>query len=138
MSIICYNKYYMDSFNKVISFALGLVVVLVFFAVVTGKINLKGKSTPTSASKTTISPTPTPKNSGGFFGLFRSATPTPTPTLKPISSIKVETSENNVYAQKTITSSAKSIPSTGLPTLFIPMLISGLAGGSFLRKAGKK
>ena len=43
MSIICYNKYYMDSFNKVISFVLGLVVVLVFFAVVTGKINLKAK-----------------------------------------------------------------------------------------------
>lgn len=127
----------MDSFNKVISFALGLVVVLVFFAVVTGKINLKSK-TSTTATKTTITPTPTQKNSGGFFGLFKSATPTPTPTSKPISSVKVDTFENNIYKQNTTTSNAKSIPSAGLPTLFIPMLISGLAGGSLLRKAGKK
>ena len=127
----------MDSFNKVISFALGLVVVLVFFAVVTGKINLKSK-TSTTAAKTTITPTPTQKNSGGFFGFFKSSTPTPTPTTKSSSSNTEETGDNNVYKQNTTTSSAKSIPSTGLPTLFIPMLISGLAGGSLLRKAGKK
>lgn len=127
----------MDSFNKVISFALGLVVVLVFFAVVTGKINLKSK-TSTTAAKTTITPTPTQKNSGGFFGFFKSSTPTPTPTTKSASSNTEETGDNNVYKQNTTTSSAKSIPSTGLPTLFIPMLISGLAGGSLLRKAGKK
>jgi hypothetical protein len=127
----------MDSFNKVISFALGLVVVLVFFAVVTGKINLKSK-TSTTAAKTTITPTPTQKNSGGFFGFFKSSTPTPTPTTKSASSNTEETGDNNVYKQNTTTSSAKSIPSTGLPTLFIPMLISGLAGGSLLRKTGKK
>jgi len=126
----------MDSFNKVISFALGLVVVLVFFAVVTGKINLKSKTSTTTA-KTTITPTPAQKNSGGFFGLFKPATPTPTPTSKPVSSTSEGTSENNVYKQNTTTSSAKSIPSTGLPTLFIPFLISGLAGGSLLRNAGK-
>ncbi len=126
----------MDSFNKVISFALGLVVVLVFFAVVTGKINLKSK-TSTSASKSILTPTPAQKNNGGFFGLFKSATSTPTPTAKTISSIKMDTSEDNVYKQNTTTSSAKSIPSTGLPTLFIPILISGLAGGSILRNAGK-
>ena len=137
MSIICYNKYYMDSFNKVISFALGLVVVLVFFAVVTGKINLKSK-TSTTAAKTTTTPTPTQKNSGGFFGFFKSSTPTPTPTTKSASYNTEGTDDNNVYKQNTTTSSAKSIPSTGLPTLFIPILISGLAGGSLLRKAGKK
>ena len=126
----------MDSFNKVISFALGLVVVLVFFAVVTGKINLKSKTSTTTA-KTTVTPTPAQKNSGGFFGFFKSATPTPTPTSKPASSTAEGTNENNVYKQNTTTSSAKSIPSTGLPTLFIPMLISGLAGGNFLRNAGK-
>jgi len=123
----------MDSFNKVISFVLGLVVVLVFFAVVTGKINLKSKTSPSS---------PVQKNSGGFFGLFKSASPTPTliPTSTP-SSITINTSGNNVYKQNNQTSqysNAKSIPSTGLPTLFIPILFSGLVGGSFLRKAGKK
>lgn len=34
----------MDSFNKIISFVLGLVVVLVFFAVITGRINFKNNS----------------------------------------------------------------------------------------------
>ncbi|VVA43255.1 conserved exported hypothetical protein [Candidatus Roizmanbacteria bacterium] len=129
----------MDSFNKVISFALGLVVVLVFFAVVTGKINLKSKTTSTIASKSTISPTPAQKNSGGFFGLFKS-NPSPTPTQKPISFITTNTGENNVYKQNdqvANSSTAKSIPATGLPTLFIPLLLSGLVGGSFLRKAGK-
>ena len=33
----------MDSFNKVISFVLGLVVVIVFFLVLTGKINFINK-----------------------------------------------------------------------------------------------
>jgi len=129
----------MDSFNKVISFVLGLIVVLVFFAVVTGKINLKSKTSTTSTSKSTITPTPIQKSSGGFFGFFKSASPTPTPTQKP-SSITINTSENNVYKQNNqvaSTSNAKSIPSTGLPTIFIPLLFSGLAGGSFLRKAGK-
>ncbi|MFA6017018.1 MAG: hypothetical protein WC744_02945 [Patescibacteria group bacterium] len=132
----------MDSFNKVISFVLGLVVVLVFFAVITGKINLKNKTNTTSTSKSTLSPTPTPKSSGGFFGFFKPTTPTPTPTLKPISSITTNTGAdtNNVYKQNSQTvqySSAKSIPSAGLPTIFLPILFSGLAGGSFLRKAGK-
>jgi len=57
------------------------------------------------------------------------------------SSITINTSGNNVYKQNNQTSqysNAKSIPSTGLPTLFIPILFSGLVGGSFLRKAGKK
>lgn len=131
----------MDSLNKVISFALGLVVVLVFFAVVTGRINLKGNITPTTASKSTISPTPTQK-SGGFFGFFKSrATPTPTPTQKPSSiTINTNTGESNLYKQNNQvvnSSTAKSIPATGLSNLFIPLLLSGLAGGSFLRKAGK-
>lgn len=130
----------MDSFNKVISFALGLVVVLVFFAVVTGKINLKSK-TSTTTSKSILTPTPTQKNNGGFFGLFKSATPTPTPTQKPLSFTATNTGGNNIYKQNNQvsgSSSAKSIPSTGLPSIFIPMLISGLVGGSLLRKAGKK
>ena len=47
--------------------------------------------------------------------------------------MEAKTGASNTYT----TSTAKSIPSTGLPTLFIPALLSGLAGGSFLRKAGK-
>jgi hypothetical protein len=130
----------MDSFNKVISFVLGLVVVLVFFAVVTGKINLKSKTG--SVSNTTLTPTPIQKNNTGFFGFFKSTSPTPTPTQKPSPiTINTNTNENNVYKQYNQTSSSttpKSIPATGLPALFIPMLFSGLVGGNLLRKSGKK
>jgi predicted PurR-regulated permease PerM len=130
----------MDSFNKIISFALGLVVVLVFFAVVTGKINLRSK-TSTTASKSILTPTPIQKNNNGFFGLFKSASPTPTPTQRPSTSTLSKVSENNIYAQNnqtTTSSNAKSIPSTGLPTVFIPILFSSLAAGNILRRTGKK
>jgi len=126
----------MDSFNKVISFVLGLVVVLVFLAVITGKLNLKGKST----SNSNITPSPVQKNTGGFFGFFNKPTLTPTPTQKPYSISTVNVNDNNTYNQYGSTSKPsypKSIPSTGLPTLFIPILFFGLAGGSFLRKTGK-
>lgn len=123
----------MDSFNKVISFVLGLVVILVFLAVITGRLNLKSKPPSTTTSKSILTPTPVQKNNGGFFGFFKSTTsPTPTPTQKP-SSITTNTNENNVYSP-----TPKSIPATGLPTLFIPLLLSGLVGGNFLRKSGKK
>lgn len=130
----------MDSFNKVISFILGLVVVLVFLAVITGKLNLKSKTG--SALNSNLTPTPIQKNDGGFFGFFKSPSPTPfpSPTQKP-SSITINTNENNVYKQNSQPvqySNVKSIPSTGLPTIFIPMLLSGLVGGSFLKKVGKK
>lgn len=130
----------MDSFNKVISFVLGLVVVLVFLAVITGRLNLKSKTS--SASKSVPTPTSTQKKGEGLFGFFKSAspTPTPTPTQKPSSTLKIGTtvSGNNVYNQTSGPTAPKSIPATGLPTLFIPMLLSGLVGGSFLRKSGKK
>ena len=126
----------MDSFNKVISFVLGLVVVLVFLAVITGKLNLKGKPTSTSI----ITPTSTQKSNSGLFGFFNKSIPTPTPTQKP-SSVTINTNESTVYKQYNQTSSSttpKSIPATGLPTLFILVLLSGLVGGNFLRKTDKK
>jgi len=130
----------MDSFNKVVSFVLGLVVVLVFLAVVTGKINLKSKTS--SASKSTLTPTPIQKNNEGFFSFLKPKNPSPTPTQKPSPiTINTNTNGNNVYKQNNQVaqySNAKSIPSTGLPTLFIPILLSGLVGGNFLRKSGKK
>lgn len=51
----------MDSLNKTVSFILGLVVVLVFLAIITGRLNIKkitSKKTTTSTVK--ITPTPTP------------------------------------------------------------------------------
>jgi len=110
----------MDSFNKVVSFVLGLVVVIVFFAFVTGKLKLPGNLKPPFA-KTTLTPT-------------------------PVSTVKIngqaETGAegsvlgNNYKAQ--IQAKPGSIPSTGIPTLFIPSLLAGGLGGFFLRKTGNK
>jgi len=126
MSIICYNKYYMDSFNRVISFVLGLVVVLVLFAVVTGRLKLPGKLSTT---------------------FTRGATPTPTKTINPtpISTVKIDGQTSgsvlgNNYKNQTTKGSTSpgSIPATGLPALFLPSLLAGVAGGIFLKKIGKK
>ncbi len=118
----------MDSFNKVISFVLGLVVVLVFFAVVTGKLKLPGKLSTLSLPKV-VSPTPT-----------QSPNPTPISTVKISGSTGTSPLGNNYKTQtnKSTSTSPKSIPATGLPTLFIPTLLAGSMGGAFLRKTGKK
>lgn len=117
----------MDNFNKVISFILGLVVVIVFFGVISGRIKL-GRFTPSFAKK--ITPTP--------------------PT--PISSITIEENKANVnydykknqnVSQNTsntsyyLSTKPKTIPSAGLPTFFIPSLVFGVFVGSYLKKSGK-
>lgn len=104
----------MEGLNKIVSFILGLVVVIVFFAVVTKRIDLKniGK-----------------KNNSTTAVITKSITPTP----KVVSSIKI-----NPTSHPYSSSSPSSIPSTGLPTLFIPTLLVGLFGGSKLRQIGKK
>lgn len=111
----------MDNFNKLVSFILGLVVVIVFFAVVTGRLNL-GKYTPSFAKKTRITPTPS-----------------------PVSTVKIEekTTPNyssNAYYSNTYYSKTnpKNIPATGVPTFFIPSVVLAGASGWFLRKSGKK
>ena len=109
----------MDSFNKVISFVLGLVVVIVFFAVVTGKINFGGGLP--SFSKESGTPT---------------TTQSPTPSQKSVSKITVAPTSG--YGQYDTKGAVKTIPSTGLPTIFIPAMIAGLIGGASLTRVGKK
>ncbi len=106
----------MDSgFNRIISFILGLVVVVVFLAIITGRFNIRGVS---------------------FLSKKPSVTPTPTQTKKPISSITIKpTMPVNRYQT---TKTPGSIPSTGLPTEVLPFLLSGLAGGIYLKKITKK
>ncbi|MCL4363635.1 hypothetical protein M1328_00140 [Patescibacteria group bacterium] len=115
----------MDSFNRIVSFVLGLVVVLVFFAVVTGKLKLPGKLAGIAAK-----PTPTPT---------KSINPTPASSLT-VNGNSQTAPLGSYYKSQTGNTANKtaSIPSTGLPTLFIPSLLAGGLGGSFLRKSGKK
>ena len=121
----------MDNLNKVISFVLGLVVVVVFAALLAGRI-------------------------GPFKGLslFSKNTPTPTVTPTPKLGTKVvvntnrdentNTASNNPkyrsYSQNTGTKggSATSIPSTGSETLLLPLLGFAGAFGAYLKKYGRK
>lgn len=110
----------MNNLNKIISLVIGLITVVVFFAVLTGRINLGTKLSRTN--KTTITPSPTSKpvlNTGK----------TPTPTL----AYKV-----NRYQAQTGTAGTNitSIPATGIPTPLISALFAVLLGGVYLR--GKK
>ena len=106
----------MDNFNKIVSFVLGLIVIVVFIAVITGRFNLKNK-VPFLSGR--ITPTP-------------SAAPTPTGIVP--TRIIVPTGMGNYNQNSNFTSSPSQIPSTGAPTILLPLLFSGLAAGSYLRK----
>ncbi|GIW64444.1 MAG: hypothetical protein KatS3mg092_0377 [Patescibacteria group bacterium] len=117
----------MDNFNKIISFILGLVVIIIFFAVVSGRLNL-GKFTPSFAKKTNISPTPT-----SISKVVISENEIKTNNVISKNETKTNNYQNNSYSIN-----AKSIPATGLPTFFIPSILSSALFGVFLKKYGKK
>ena len=104
----------MDNFNKVVSFVLGLVVIVVFLAIITGRFRLGNTLTNLTKRNVTATPTPSKKN--------------PTPTRVVSKNQKKTPITYNQYQAPT------SIPSTGAPTLFVPLLISGLFVGRFLQK----
>ncbi|MFA5135948.1 MAG: hypothetical protein WC489_00980 [Patescibacteria group bacterium] len=114
----------MEQFNKAISFVLGLLVVVIFLAVATGKINLKNRILPftkgTSSNKTTVTPTRRPTPTAKAMSLTqKGATPT--------------ASNSNRYQ----TTTPKTIPNTG-PALAIPLFVSVLTGGLYLRRSAGK
>ena len=143
----------MSGFNKVTSFVLGLIVVLVFLFVFGSRVNLTDKLLAFKDSKATptpkvaiVTPTPAPKKKGFFESLFgRKATPagqsplggaTPTPRVVRIveTSTQGETIFTNPSTTSSITTQPQTIPQTGSPTLLLPILISALGSGLYLRK----
>lgn len=138
----------MDQFNKAISFILGLVVVAVFIAIASGRINLSGKLP--FSSKSTITPTPTPvvqvkqKQTSLFGNLFnfnkQKVTPTPTvtpkkavPTTTIIGNNKGDVNNSTEYHKYSNIENVSSIPDTG-PALLFPLAFSSLLGGIYLKK----
>ena len=109
----------MDNANKIFSFVLGLVVVIVFLAVITGRLNLKQiRILPLSKNTTLtpmISPSPTPELSA----------------MQPVVNTNQKTSNTQTLG------SVKTIPNTGAPTLLLSLAISGLFGGIYLRKKAR-
>lgn len=114
----------MDNLNKTVSFVLGLVVVLVFLAIITGRLNLKNKL-PTLGRKS--SPTPTQKLVGQKVS--NGSTVLPTLTLTG--------SQNSTYNQYQVVQGKipDTIPSTGSPTILLSFLFSSLGGGLLLKKS---
>lgn len=109
----------MENINKIISLFIGLVVVLVIFGVVTGRINLRDRL-PRFLSGRQISPTPT-------------ASPAPKKQAE-----KIEGAVNQ-YNNKTTPAEGQKgdlteIPATGAGTLFIPLAISSFFLGVYLKK----
>lgn len=110
----------MDDFNKVVSFILGLVVVVVFIAVIIVRSGVGKRLLPFVGTNT--SPTPTMSVSQ----TSKLLTPTPKTLYGKY--------QNSVTSTKT----PETIPSTGLPTLFIPSLLAAAAAGFKLKKTGRK
>lgn len=116
----------MESFNKVLSFILGLVVVVVFLAVVSGRIDLRKQlsSLPKkgilSVSPASTSPTPTVEKE-------KTGTTNKTATIGPTP----KTNYNRYQTGK-----VNSIPNTGSPTIVLPIVFSSLLAGVWLKKRG--
>lgn len=119
----------MDQFNKAISFFLGLIVVVVFLAVATGKINLKGKTLPfLKGTTTSVTPTPTQNVISTVTYKETTAQNKPTPATQ-------QSAQYRRYDSAITT--AGTIPNTG-PELLLPLIVSSFFGGSFLKKMSQK
>lgn len=112
----------MEDFNKILSFILGLIVVVVALVVIARRYDFTKKLLPFSSSaKVTV---------------------TPTPTGKVISEVVVGQPEVNGQSttnkyqvnQYQSTKTPSTIPSTGSPTLLLPAFLSSFFLGMRLRK----
>ena len=109
----------MDSLNKVISFILGLLVVVFLLAIIAGKIKIPGVQRPFISSAPTQTITPSPTKLG--------VSTRPTITSSPYHPYQSPT------PQKIGMGKAATIPSTGTPTVLLPSLLSAFAAGMYLR-----
>jgi hypothetical protein len=114
----------MEDFNKVISFVLGLIVVVVALVFISRKYDLTKKLLPfSSTAKVSVTPTPTEK-------VISEVTISPNKTKETKT---IDNKTNNYQAQLTSTRPS-TIPSTGSPTLLLPLLGSGFFIGMKLRR----
>lgn len=111
----------MAGLNRIIFLVLGLVAVVIFFAVLTGRINLKGRLPTFSdgTKKETVTPTPTSEPpSVSNTGAKKTATP----------------SQNQPYKTVNKTTALTTIPATGAPTVLLPITFSLLTAGLYLTR----
>lgn len=138
----------MESFNRVLYFILGLVVVLVFIIVFTGRLNL-GKTFRPLAGNTTPTPTPQVQERKGFFSFLGgrpTATPTPaaraTVTPAPGQAMSGTTGQPSQPTTQTTSqmstkggvTNVQTIPATGSPIQILIFSIPALSAGFYLRR----
>lgn len=143
-------------FNRLISLVLGFIVLILVFVWIGSRFRSTTKTT--SDARVTITLTPTPTKAQGekgwnpFANLFKRGTPTPTPkkviAQKPTATptqvfvaggTTQETSTTMVYknnrtGETQTIEGVQKIPETGAPTLVIPLALSALTFGAYLRK----
>ncbi len=158
----------MENFNKVLSFVLGLVVVVVFVVVLSGRLNLNlknaltGKKTSIGKVSVTGTPTPTPittakkvSPSGKQDNKDQTTTTQSNQNSEPLkvsddtpgwndeevvtpTPATVQKPTTQATASAQTKGGIKEIPSTGLPLGFMPAAFSTLFGGVYLSRAGRR
>ena len=116
----------MQNFNKILSFILGLVVVVVFVAVLSGRLNLGLRDRlagDTNTQKETLTPTPK-KEDAKKAGQ--------TSTAKP------DTTSSSTKGEIRKASPVKEIPATGAPIAAVVVAFPALAAGMYLARFGKR
>lgn len=112
----------MESLNRIIFLVLGLIALIVLLAVVSGRINLKGKLPLFSEGAKNISVTPTPKTSS----------PSTTKTGETNNDTKPYKTTN--AATPTPAKKLTTIPATGLSPVVLAFMFSLLILGYSLHK----
>ena len=110
----------MDSFNKVLSFILGLVVVVVFIIVLSNRLNFGKNFLPFQSKNPKV--TPTVKK------------PTPTPTIRFYPGQGGAAPQTQSKGGQPQTAPVTTIPNTGSPTELLLVLNSTLLLGFYLRR----
>ena len=149
----------MENFNKVLSFILGLVIVVVFIAVLSGRIkvgNFSFLSSGKTVAKPSITPTITPPTTVRIVAQTASSKTQPQPTQTQIKgqtqitpSVQYRSTTTNSAGTTSGTTTYKTqgsvqtgikttqpttIPNTGAPSLLLPLLASGIGAGVFLKR----
>jgi len=140
----------MEGFNRIISLLVGLFVVIMVFFFITKQLKLNEKWP--ILGGTSAEPTPTiTKQVAQKTVTVNTTTTTTSQTTKDKTAV-AKLPKDSVYNQKHTTTSVKtpavagtetkgvqttsatSIPNTGLPTFFLPSVLTGLLSGFYLKR----
>src|SRR5438876_901687 len=107
----------MNDFNKVISFILGLIVVIVFVAILSGRLKIRQNITNLTKGKVVVSPTPTVKTTKTVTITYPTTNNSTANTYTTSKTTATNTTTNSYSAKGTTNQiggqTINTIPSTG-------------------------